>query len=107
MGVTSQTLLGPGSTIRVAPMDRTGVPEDRIGHRFASPEYFTVLDIPIVSGRTFTGVEARAESPVVMLSQSAAERLWPRQNPVGRTVRLEPGPQPVRAHVPFVTTLRK
>jgi predicted permease len=93
MGVTSQTLFDMGSRIRVTPADGTGAQQDGIAYRFASPEYFTVLDIPIVSGRSFTDVEARAESPVVILSQSAAERLWPRQNPVGRTVRLAPGPQ--------------
>jgi hypothetical protein len=93
VGVTSHSLFDTGSIIRVAPVDGSGAPEAGIAHRFVSPEYFTVLDIPILSGRTPTDVEARAESPVVILSQSAAERLWPRQNSVGRTVRLAPGPQ--------------
>jgi len=46
-----------------------------------SPEYFALFDLPLLRGRNFTQEEARGAAPVVLLSQSAASRLWPNQPP--------------------------
>jgi predicted permease len=45
--------------------------------------YFETLGLPFVSG-----ARPDASPTKVVLSQSAAQRLWPGQNPVGRTLRL-------------------
>ncbi len=55
-----------------------------------SPEYFTLFDLPVLRGRNFTREEARAADPVVIVSHTAAQRLWPNQDPVGRSLRLVP-----------------
>jgi predicted permease len=55
-----------------------------------SPEYFTVFEIPIVRGRNFTSEEARAAAPVAVISQTAAQQLWPKQEAVGQSLRLVP-----------------
>jgi putative ABC transport system permease protein len=50
--------------------------------------YMEALRIPLVSGRFFDHRDT-AESPmVVVISQRAAERLWPGQDPIGQEVRL-------------------
>jgi predicted permease len=54
-----------------------------------SPEYFEVLDIDVVRGRGFTAAERSVEAGVVVVSDTAARRLWPNRNPVGQVVRLE------------------
>ncbi len=92
VALTSHSAFSGGAALRVAPADGAAPVEQGMRHRYASPEYFTVFDIPIVSGRPFTDAEARGEIPVVIISQRAAERLWPRQNAVGRVVRLGPDP---------------
>jgi len=53
-----------------------------------SPEYFAMFEIPVVRGRNFTAGEARAGAPVAIISQAAAQRLWPNQDPLGRSFRL-------------------
>lgn len=40
------------------------LPDDGVARRFASPEYFTVLGLPIASGRRFTDTEAGAKQPI-------------------------------------------
>jgi len=62
----------------------------RMPQKLVSPGYFDVYEIGLVSGRHFTEAEASGRAPVVILSEQAAATLWPRQNAVGRLVRLAP-----------------
>jgi len=55
-----------------------------------SPNFFSVLDIPILRGRTFTPEEANAQSPVVIVSSSTAQRLWRNQDPIGQAIKIAP-----------------
>ncbi|HEY2378998.1 MAG TPA: ABC transporter permease [Gemmatimonadaceae bacterium] len=58
-----------------------------------SASYFDLLKIDLVGGRTFTPDEEQESSGTVIVSETAAHRLWPGASPVGRLVRLElPGP---------------
>lgn len=52
--------------------------------------YFSTLRIPLVEGRDFAAGDAAGTAPVVILSQAAARRLWPRQSAIGQSVRLPP-----------------
>ncbi|HEY6270654.1 MAG TPA: ABC transporter permease, partial [Terriglobales bacterium] len=52
-----------------------------------SPGYFLLLRIPIVRGRNFTEAENRAGSPVVILTESTARRMWPGEDPLGKSLR--------------------
>jgi predicted permease len=75
-----------------------------IDHRAVSSEFFDVLGINVVSGRTFTTAERTAEAGVAMVSETIARRLWPNGAGVGQIVRFEdrqwsqdPRPLPSRA----------
>ena len=57
-------------------------------YRLVSAEYFEVLGIPIMRGRTFAPAESAA--PVAVVSESAARRLWPDRDAIGQTLQLEP-----------------
>ena len=62
--------------------------------------YFQVLGIPVIHGRTFTGAEVFASTSMddtmpVILSEALAHRLFGDADPVGRTVHL-----PARANTP-------
>jgi predicted permease len=61
-----------------------------------SPAYFDTLALPIVRGRTFTTAEAAADVAVAVISSSAAQRLWPGQDPLGQIVRMDDPKQPPR-----------
>jgi predicted permease len=58
-------------------------------YSFVGPDYFRLLRIPIASGRTFSPAEAASGAPVAVVSAVTAGALWPRQNPIGRTIRVE------------------
>jgi macrolide transport system ATP-binding/permease protein len=52
-----------------------------------SPGYFPLLGMPIIRGRNFTEAENRAGSPRVILTESTAHRLWPGEDPIGKSLR--------------------
>ncbi len=58
------------------------------GQTRVSPDYFSILRIPILRGRTFNPEEARSSAAVAIVSASGARALWPGENPIGKTVRL-------------------
>jgi hypothetical protein len=57
---------------------------------FASPEYFSLLQIPILRGRTFTPSEAQSEARVAIVSARTAAQFWPGVDPIGRVLRIAP-----------------
>jgi putative ABC transport system permease protein len=52
-----------------------------------SPDYFRVMNIPVVSGRDFADSD-QAGAPVAVVSAATARRFWPDQNAVGKHLRL-------------------
>ena len=66
------------------PSDQNHSPEAR--YHYASPDYFRALGIPLLSGRFFTAADD-AKAPIVMIVNSAlANRYFPGQDPVGKTL---------------------
>jgi predicted permease len=61
-------------------------------YTYVQPNYFQTLGIPLLFGHGFQGQASEPEAAVI-LSQSAAQVLWPGQNPIGRSLRLGPGGQ--------------
>jgi hypothetical protein len=56
-----------------------------------SGEFFELVRIPLLRGRTFTREESENQSPVAVVSDSAAKLLWPGVDPIGQTVAIQPG----------------
>jgi predicted permease len=54
-----------------------------------SAEYFQTLSIPIVRGRAFSAEEVRAQAPVVVVSETAANEFWPGKEPLGQQLSIE------------------
>jgi predicted permease len=66
-----------------------GSAKTAITYRFVSPEYFTVLDVPVTRGRAFARDEQSPALPIAIVSETAARTLWPDRDPLGEVVRLE------------------
>jgi predicted permease len=60
---------------------------------FTGGDYFRVMGIALLAGRTFTNDEAVRPNSSVVISRSAADKLWPGVNPLGRTLRPRFGGQ--------------
>jgi hypothetical protein len=61
----------------------------RAGFNIVSPEYFKVLEIPLLRGRTFSPPEAEAEAAVAVVSQATAEKLWPDGDAIGKSIMVD------------------
>ncbi|MCC7123375.1 MAG: ABC transporter permease, partial [Acidobacteria bacterium] len=64
------------------PADGEDAPHARI--RMVSPRFFAVLGVPLVAGRDFTDDDRAGGEPVVIVSESIAERLFPDRDAVNR-----------------------
>ena len=54
--------------------------------RVVSPGFFASLGVPLIAGRDFNDNDRRGGEPVVILSQSAAQRMFPGQDPINRHI---------------------
>jgi putative ABC transport system permease protein len=64
-----------------------------IDMNFTGGDYFRVMGIELLQGRTFTNDEAVTPNSSIIISRSASEKLWPGQDPLGRSVRPRFGNQ--------------
>jgi putative ABC transport system permease protein len=65
-----------------------------------SPDYFRVIQTPLVEGRFFTEDDENGKLPVAIIDEATARRYWwPDHDPVGRRlrIRLRFGQNPVNA----------
>jgi predicted permease len=61
----------------------------------ASPDYFDVLGLEIMSGRRFTPAERTSDSGVAVVTETIAHELWPGGDVVGQSLWLDAsGPRP-------------
>ena len=81
--------LAPSLTISVAGRGITL----RAWHNHVSHEFFHVLDVRLLAGRTFTAAEEKESAPVVILSELAARTLWPKGSAVGREIEIRREPE--------------
>jgi putative ABC transport system permease protein len=65
----------------------------------ATPDYFSTIGIPLLSGRVFTRMDNRDSAPVVIISSSMARRYWPDEDPVGKKVRVVSFGRPVSREI--------
>jgi predicted permease len=65
----------------------------RTDRNSVSSRYFETMDITIVRGRGFTSRDVATSTPVAVINEAVAERLWPGQEAIGkRFVRTWGGP---------------
>jgi putative ABC transport system permease protein len=63
-----------------------GQDDPRAEYRPISPGYFATLGVPMVEGRDFTAMDADTLEPVVIISKSVADRVFPGQDPINHHV---------------------
>ncbi|HEV8216329.1 MAG TPA: ABC transporter permease, partial [Gemmatimonadaceae bacterium] len=95
VGVVNNIPLDEGTpSIRVRTDEMAGDAQPLLLNlNFTGGDYFRAMSIPLLQGRTFTNDEAVTTNSNVIVSRSAAEKLWPGQNPLGRHIRPRFGNQ--------------
>lgn len=64
-----------------------------ISGNIVTPNYFHLLETPLVSGRMFADTDDLKSTDVVMIDQAAAKQFWRNQDPIGQRLAF-PGPKP-------------
>src|SRR5258707_9964770 len=63
-----------------------GKDDPRALWRTISPGFFTALGVPIVAGRDFNALDDQNQEPVVIVSATLAQQMFPGQDPINRHV---------------------
>jgi predicted permease len=59
-----------------------GAPQD-VGVHFVTPGWFATMRVPLTRGRLLTDADRLGTHKVIVISESAARRYWPGQDPLG------------------------
>jgi putative ABC transport system permease protein len=93
IGVTAATSLPPDGNIGFdVEIEPEGQPvqavRGRVGFNFVADNFFEMLGIPILRGRSFSREDTPEAPPVIVVSRTMAERFWPNADPLGRRLRF-------------------
>lgn len=106
VGVVNNIPLDEGTGgIRVIPEGWQGASDGiPLGRNFTGGDYFKAIGIRVLAGRTFTNQEAVTPNTSIIVSKSAAEKMWPGlsvQSAIGRQVR----PVSTNPNIPMFTVV--
>jgi predicted permease len=101
-GIALSDSLPPSPTVRTVPFVAVQAegrpplaPEQGIGGivgwRSITPDYFSVLNIPLLRGRSFDEADRKPGTYTVVVNQALAQRIFPNEDPLGRILRLPQG----------------
>src|SRR5262245_16899697 len=81
---------GTDSTVTPEIEGRGDAPEDRplVGYHVINPRYFEALGVRLVKGRAFTERDDANGPPVVIINEAMASHVWPKEEALGKRIRL-------------------
>jgi putative ABC transport system permease protein len=60
------------------------------------PSYFRTAGTPVIQGREFTEADSASAPRVAIINETFAQRIWPGQDPLGKTFRTEKNGPPIQ-----------
>lgn len=67
------------------------------GYNCVTPDYFSTMRMKLLEGRPFTEADVSTSTPVAIVNRTMAERLWPRQDALGRRFSYEGAQAPFKS----------
>jgi predicted permease len=67
----------------------------RIGLNQVDPAYFETLGVTLLSGRGISAHDDQSSPQVAVVNETLAQRLWPDEDPIGKSFRWQSGGEPV------------
>lgn len=59
-----------------------------VGFNVVTPGYFDLMRISIAAGRTLQAGDTLSSTPVALVNRPLANRFWPTENPIGKTLQF-------------------
>jgi putative ABC transport system permease protein len=89
-GISGLPLTTQGEINGLEPDGQTPSPSEHIQVEYESilPGFFRTMRLPLLQGRDFTEGDRENSPPVVIVDNVLAAKLWPRENPLGKRVRM-------------------
>jgi putative ABC transport system permease protein len=87
--VTHASAVPYGSSFGVQVMNPQTKEPVGFGFNEASANFFDALRVPLISGRAFTKAD-ESRGDAVIINESAAQRLWPGESALGKTIQILP-----------------
>lgn len=72
-----------------------------------TPEYFGVMGVRLLSGRTFTDFDRAGTPLVAVINETTANTFWPGESPIGQCVKVGADTMPCTTVVGVVTNARR
>ena len=72
------------TSMGVVSRDRPEAPSQQVSYNVVGRNYFRTMGISLLQGREFNQFDTEETTPVAIVNQALASRLWPGQNPVGK-----------------------
>jgi putative ABC transport system permease protein len=69
-------------------IDPKAVSMSNVDYRSVTPDYFRTLEIPVLSGRSFTDGDSETAPPVAIIDERLAKTILVGTDPIGRRVRI-------------------
>jgi putative ABC transport system permease protein len=94
IGAVSSLPLNPVGIDYDLPVIVEGRPRPRAGEepqadfRFATPDYFRTMRIPLKKGRLFTEFDGHDSAPVIIINETMAGQMFPGEDPLGKRLLL-------------------
>ncbi len=90
----SPPLAGGSNITRIVFSDRPPVPRDQsplIGVHWITPAWATVMRVPLKRGRLFNADDRKGAPKSIIINETAANKFWPGENPIGKPVTIGQG----------------
>jgi putative ABC transport system permease protein len=94
---TNATPPSNGNEVSFEIFGRPSGEREQVRANWVSPEYFSVLRIPLLQGRLWDQAETGRGAKAAVINQAMARRYWPKGDAVGKQLRLPD----VKAEPPF------
>jgi putative ABC transport system permease protein len=86
---------------------RVAGPQDPSVERYSvTPDYFSVMRVPLRRGRLFTEADRAGTEQVMLVGEQTARTVWPNDDPIGQHVRIGGDTGPWRTIVGVVGDVR-
>jgi putative ABC transport system permease protein len=75
-----------GTIMRIKDQTESEFDDMAVGLQSVGPDYFKTLRVPVLRGRSFTDDDRAGSKRVAIINQSAAQKFWPNEDPIGKEI---------------------